>query len=287
MPKYSICITNYNCGPTMRSSLASILGQLDDRFEIVVVDNLSTDGSKVILKEFETGGKLKLIEKKSSRGEGLQTAFENATGEYIVSGLDLGDTYRPRFDSFLDFYHDMCEGKLLHGINEAVIVAPRYLIEKLGGWRDLQRSEGWDLWSRAAKAGVYRWTIFLLTEARNRSSYQDQTEAHPERKTFFGKYWHLYQVYRDSLRLGRKLFTPGSHVGPDSKLVEFFARASLPFYKSYESGPSDFTSQEPEYFVDSRDWWLEDATRRGDKMERERVYYKKYLTGFVAQPYLQ
>jgi glycosyltransferase involved in cell wall biosynthesis len=268
----------------MKSSLQSILGQLDDRFEIIVVDNLSTDSSRDILREFESRGKLKLIERGCSRGKGLQIAFENATGEYIVSGLDLGDTYRPRLTAFLDFYHAECEGKLLHGLNEAVIVAPRSLIQKLGGWRDLQRSEGWDVWSRAAKVGLYRWTIFILTESRDRSSYLTQTEAHPERKTSFGRFWHQYEVYRDYLRLGRRLFPPGSRIGPSQRLAQVLALASLPFYPSYESGDSDFTSQEPEYFVDSRGWWLEEAIRKGDKLERERVYYKKHLTGFVEQP---
>jgi glycosyltransferase involved in cell wall biosynthesis len=110
MPKYSICITNYNGGPSIESSLRSILGQLDDRFEIIVVDNLSTDGSREVLRESGASGKLKVIERKCSRGKGLQIAFENAAGEYIISGLDFGDTYRPRLSSFLDFYHTKCEG---------------------------------------------------------------------------------------------------------------------------------------------------------------------------------
>jgi len=283
MPKYSVCITTHNCGRTIEGSLGSILGQLDNRFEIVVVDSLSTDGSREALKEFGARGKLKLIERGCSRGKGLQIAFENAAGEYIISGMDFGDTYRPRLSSFLDFYHTKCEGKLLHGLNEAVVVAPRSLIQSLGGWRDLQRSEGWDLWSRAAKAGAFRWTIFILTESRDRSSYQAQTEAHPERKSFAGRYWHQYEVYRDYLRLRRRLFPPGSHVRLGQRLVQVLALASLPFYRSYESGPSDFTSQEPEYFVDSRDWWLEDAIREGDKLERERTYYRKLLSGFAKQ----
>lgn len=284
MPKYSICITTYNCRPTIESSLQSILGQLDDRFETVVVDSLSTDGSRDVLGQYESLGKLKLIERKCSRGKGLQTAFENTSGEYIISGLDFGDTYRPRLRSFLDFYHSKCEGKLLHGINEAVIVAPRSLIERLGGWRDLQRSEGWDLWSRAAKAGVFSWTIFILTESRNRSSYRAQTEAHPERKSVLGRYWHQYEVYRDYLRLGRRLWTPGSHVGLSRRLAQLAALASLPFYPSYKSGDPDFTSQEPEYFVDSRDWWLREAIQEGDKLERERAYYRHHLAGFAKQP---
>jgi hypothetical protein len=117
----------------MESSLQSILGQLDDRFEVVVVDDLSTDTSREIPRRFEANDKLKLIERRCSIRKGLQIAFENSTGEYVLSGLDLGDTYRPRLVSFLDFYHKKSEGKPLETKNEAVIVAPRFLIEKLGG----------------------------------------------------------------------------------------------------------------------------------------------------------
>ena len=277
MPKYSICITNYNCGSTIESSLRSVLAQLDEQFEIVVVDNLSTDASRRLLRKFQANGKLKLIERRCSRGRGLQIAFENANGEYVLSGLDMGDTYKPRLVSFLDFYHKKCDGKLLKTRNEAVIVAPRSLIERLGGWRDLQRSEGWDLWYRAAKAGVYSWTVFILTETRNRSSFRAETEAHPERTTIVGKYQYRYIAYRDSLRVGRRLFAPGSHVGPGMRLAQILALASLPFYQSYESGLSDFNPYEPKYFIDSRDWWFEEAIRNGDKLERERMYYKEHL----------
>jgi glycosyltransferase involved in cell wall biosynthesis len=284
MPSYSICITTFNCGPTVERSLQSILRQLDGRFEIVVADNLSTDGAREVLEEHAASGELKLIERKCSRGKGLQVAFEQASGEYIISGLDFGDIYKPRLGSFLDFYHARCEGKLLHGLNEAVIVAPRALIERLGGWRDLQRSEGWDLWSRAEAEGLFRWTIFILTEDRDRSSWRGRTAAHPELKSRLGRYRHEYGVYRDYLRLGRRLFPPGSHVGLGERLMQGLAVASLPFYKSFKSGRSDFSSQEPEYFVDSRDWWLEDAIRDGDKLERERTYYERHLAGFSLGP---
>jgi hypothetical protein len=195
----------------------------------------------------------------------------------------LGDTYRPRLVPFLDFYHKRCDGQLLKTRNEAVIVAPRSLIERLGGWRDLQRSEGWDLWSRAAKAGVYLWTIFVLSENRIRGSSRAEIEAHPERKNFVGKYRHRYTAYRDSLRVGRRLFAPGSHVSLGQRLVQILALASLPFYQSYESGLSDFEPYEPKYFVDSRDWWLEEAILNKDSLERERMYYKNHLTGFANQ----
>jgi glycosyltransferase involved in cell wall biosynthesis len=228
------------------------------------VDNLSKDGSRTILEEFANRGSIRLVERKCSRGKGRQTAFESATGKYVISGLDMDEIFAPRLLSFLDFYHRKCEGTLLRGKWQGTIVAPRHLISELGGWRDLQYSENWDLEKRAAGAGLYRWTIFLLTEGiENR---------HPERWSFRGSAKYRYIAYRENLRVGHRLFQPDESVGLQKRLTALAAVASLPFYRSYRGGIAGFTSNEPEYFVDSRDWWFD-----GKDAERERERYKTLL----------
>ena len=44
-PTYSVCVCNYNMAETLEVSLKSVLDQLDERYEVVVVD----DGSKSII----------------------------------------------------------------------------------------------------------------------------------------------------------------------------------------------------------------------------------------------
>ena len=47
--KYSICICNYNMADTIDKALISVLDQVDERFEILVIDDGSSDDSiKVI-----------------------------------------------------------------------------------------------------------------------------------------------------------------------------------------------------------------------------------------------
>ena len=53
MVKYSFIICNYNMGEFLRESLDSLIEQLPDDSEIVVVDGGSTDESREILKEYE------------------------------------------------------------------------------------------------------------------------------------------------------------------------------------------------------------------------------------------
>ncbi len=129
-------------------------------------------------------GAIKLVTERCSRGEGRQIAFENSSGDYIVAHMDMDDTFKPSLISLLELYHQRCEGNLLLAIFNAkkqlrgvqnIIISTRELMASLGGWRDLQRFEDWDLWSRAAKIGKYCWTEFPLLDTWNR---------HPERRNF-------------------------------------------------------------------------------------------------------
>jgi len=74
--------------------MESLLAQLDREFE-VYLDDMSTDGSQKILKEYNEKGLIHLVRKKSSRGIGRQVALKNSRGKYIISGLDMDDTFRP------------------------------------------------------------------------------------------------------------------------------------------------------------------------------------------------
>jgi glycosyltransferase involved in cell wall biosynthesis len=50
MVKYSIAVCNKNMADTLERSLKSILNQIDDRFEMIVIDDGSVDNSVNILK---------------------------------------------------------------------------------------------------------------------------------------------------------------------------------------------------------------------------------------------
>ena len=154
-PLASICITHYNNAPTIRESLDSILGQIDGRFEVVVVDNLSKDGSREILRDYATRGSIRLIEERCSRGRGRQIGFEASSGDYIISGVDLDDVFRPVLVRLLDAYRRFFDGKCLFmsGKREAITIVPRALAERVGGWRDVPAGEDLDFWARAAKEG--------------------------------------------------------------------------------------------------------------------------------------
>ncbi|HEV2139102.1 MAG TPA: glycosyltransferase family 2 protein [Nitrososphaerales archaeon] len=246
-PKYSILVTHYNDGKTIKAAIDSLLPQIDDRFELIVADNFSTDESVQILDDYYKRGKIKLFSRKGSRGVGREAALEAAIGEYIISGLDMDDTFKPRLGQLLDFYHSKCEGKLL--LTEvATHVAPRDLVVKLGGYRDLQNNENWDLFRRSAKEGKFCWTIFPLLET---------ILEHPERRSLFGKVRYEYTMVRDDYRVGKRPYKGyRGRVRLYRRLAQFLALLALPFYESYrDESFKRFTTVNREYFTDSSDWW--------------------------------
>lgn len=238
-PRYSICITNYNDAKTIRKSMLSIIGQIDERFEVVIVDSMSTDGSYEILKEFEEKRQIKLIRQRSSRGEGRNIAFKNSSGDYVLACIDLDDIILPRLAELLELYHRFSEGFLLR--ISTVQIAPRSLIQSLGGWRDLQGSEDWEIAARAAREGKYRWSQFRIFAS---------IEGHEERKTATGTFRHRFERYTCRYQCGRTLFHGEGKVNRVQRLIAMLAWVNAKFRSSY-SHPFNhtFDYRGPDYFV--------------------------------------
>ena len=229
MKECSICITHYNNRSTVRASLESILQQINDDFEVIIVDNLSTDGSREILKEYEAKGKIQLIEKRCSRGLGRNIAYESSNGRYILSNLDMDDIFLPKISVLLDNYRRLAEGYVLriiqstpvgwHGTNTATTISTRESIRRIGTWKDINWSEDWDLWHRASKLGLYRWAEFDIIEKAN---------EHFERKGFPAYLINRYRRMVCMTKVGKK---------PEDlneftllyRLIYLAARASVPY----------------------------------------------------------
>jgi len=163
--KYSICTTVYNGAPRLRASLDSLLKYINlEEFEIVIVDSESTDGTQEILKEYASKyPNFKVIEKRCKRGRGRQIAFENSEGEYIIQ-VDLDTIYYPQWWEFIRAY-EKWNGKGKYALQAVYSgIYPRHLLEKVGGWRDLQWAEDWDLWWRLIEINAFKWYPLVTGE---------------------------------------------------------------------------------------------------------------------------
>jgi abequosyltransferase len=92
--KLSICITTFNRGPYIAATLDSIMPQIDDHCEVVILDGGSTDDTERVVTEYtHRYERLRYIRQATNNGfdRDLERAVELARGEYcwLTSDDDL------------------------------------------------------------------------------------------------------------------------------------------------------------------------------------------------------
>jgi glycosyltransferase involved in cell wall biosynthesis len=91
-PKVSVIITNYNYGRFLNQAIESVLAQTYQNFELIVVDDGSTDNSREIIESY--GERLLVIwQKNAGQGAAFNTGIERVSGE-IVCFLDADDYFK-------------------------------------------------------------------------------------------------------------------------------------------------------------------------------------------------
>src|SRR5947208_14163985 len=94
----SILMPVYNERERVERAIAEVLDtELPVEFELVVVNDGSTDGTTEILREGSWDGRVRLIEHPENRGKGaaVQTALAEANGDYAAI-VDADLEYDPR-----------------------------------------------------------------------------------------------------------------------------------------------------------------------------------------------
>ena len=100
VPNVSVIIPMYNAASTIRETLFSVARQTDGRFEVLVVDDGSTDGSRAIVESIArtSDGRVTLLAHPGDANRGLSRsrnlAMAQAQGEFLVF-LDADDTLHP------------------------------------------------------------------------------------------------------------------------------------------------------------------------------------------------
>ena len=97
MPLFSVIIPLYNKAPYVGKTVESVLGQTLDNYELIIIDNGSTDGSSDIVAGF-TDPRIRTI--RLDKNVGVSNARNNgvtmATATYITF-LDADDWWEPTF----------------------------------------------------------------------------------------------------------------------------------------------------------------------------------------------
>jgi len=114
MPCVSILIGIYNGQKTLEQSLSSILAQTFKDFEIIAIDDASTDTTPNILEQFAAKYPNVFIVERNTSNQGLtkslNKAFKKARGKYIAR-IDADDFWEPakleKQISFLDAHPEI------------------------------------------------------------------------------------------------------------------------------------------------------------------------------------
>lgn len=188
MPKVSVIVPSYNHAHFLPQAVQSVFDQTMQEFEIIVIDDGSTDNTREVAQSY-TDGRFKYIYQENrglsaSRNTGLGVA----RGEYVAF-LDADDIFMPnKLQAQLDGFeaHPSC-GMMLGGyyaLNEQgepvkaiepwtdvptleienwlfhcpvspnAVLVKKCWVDQVGGFDErFRRVEDWDLWLRMAYAG--------------------------------------------------------------------------------------------------------------------------------------
>jgi glycosyltransferase involved in cell wall biosynthesis len=95
VPRVSVIIPAYNAAATIAGTIDSVTGQTLQDFEIICVDDGSTDATLSIIKQY--GERVRLLEQANSGPAAARNhGARNSSGEYLAF-LDADDVWAPQF----------------------------------------------------------------------------------------------------------------------------------------------------------------------------------------------
>ena len=176
----TVYITNYNYGKYIRQAIESVLNQTLQNFELIIIDDGSTDNSKEVIESYSNNSKINIIYQKN---KGLNitnnVALKIANGKFIVR-LDADDYFEKNAlkvmsDALLsdeelglvfpDYFVVDEEGNVLHEekrhsfeedvtlldmpAHGACTMIRKSFLQALGGYDEqFKCQDGYDLWVR-------------------------------------------------------------------------------------------------------------------------------------------
>lgn len=154
--EYTICVINLNMETTIERSLKSILNQIDNRFEVLVVDGGSSDNSLSILSklqdEYEMLRVIKLTRDiNRKKGADRDCSIRMARGKYVILHVDCDDVYENFLIDWVFCFHQIewAAKKDVMVCGKQINMASRDLILKCGSYKNIE-FEDRDLWMRMA-----------------------------------------------------------------------------------------------------------------------------------------
>jgi len=159
--KYSICVVNYNMDSVIERALVSVLNQIDSDYEVIVVDDGSSDNSVNILeslsKRYKSLRYISIMRDRSRMlGETRNISIREAIGKYVLLNIDADDLWEPYIKDFVKLFHNIeaCYGEQVVLSGNQIGIGRRDLLLEYGPYRNTF-VEDKDLWHRLAAFNAY------------------------------------------------------------------------------------------------------------------------------------
>ena len=201
-PLISIYGTVFNNADVIRKSINSVISKLPDfkkRFEMIIVDNYSSDGTYEILKEYQKEyPNITVIQEKCTRGKGRAIAFNNTKGKYVLT-IDFDTVYLEPFKNIVYSYKRIKPLEIY-----PMFMMRRETMDIIGNWKDLNYNEDIEMTARAISKNVKVYTypiIFALNQISER-----REKRYAKRINYYLRLIKTYADYTAGLGLNFKDF---------------------------------------------------------------------------------
>ena len=178
-PRVSVLMSTYNCGSWIKQAVESVRTQIYSEWELIIVDDGSTDNTCDILTTYEEQQRIKVIHQKN-RGlaAASQAALDHSQGEYVIRLdaddwfdenillilVNILDTHRDYAMVYTDYYETDEKGEILlqqvkskvngdnlldlPALNTGTMIR-RHCLMEVGGYTETIRcQDNYDLWIR-------------------------------------------------------------------------------------------------------------------------------------------
>lgn len=139
-PIFTVIIPTYNRENFLKRTIDSILSQTFQDFELIIVDDGSTDHTKALIDKYDDGRIVYFYKENGGQNSATNMGIQNAKGEYIAF-CDSDDTWMPeKLEKCMKKYQEDKEIKVVYSL--AGIVKTENDVQKIVAIRD-DNCEGW------------------------------------------------------------------------------------------------------------------------------------------------
>ncbi len=254
MPKVSVVIATFNRAHYIREAIDSVLAQTFTDYEIIVVDDGSTDETRKVVQSY--GNKVRYFYRDHTNQSGATNfGVSVARGEYVAF-LDDDDLWLPKklevqmevLENNLEigwvcneaYYLDETDGTVLHWkkkpgnretfaslyeenfIHHPSVVLRKKFLDEVGGFDpELNTTQDYDLWLRLAKVCQLRYIDVPLTKIRfhAKNKHKNKVQKLKDRVRVVSKVENTAHLnfFKKRTRLAREYYTH----------AEYFQRMAL------------------------------------------------------------